>query len=267
MGWFCTTVADVMRTDDGSAGDADYGQIGTSYVRYRQPDPRIAARIGAALGPARTVLNVGAGAGSYEPADREVTPVEPSASMRDQRPAGLAPAIDAVAESLPFADDTFDAAMTTFSVHQWGDLRAGLREVRRVTRGPVLILTCDPARLSQFWLADYAPEVIDTEARRYPTVEALCDGLGGPVAVTVVPVPLDCIDGFNEAYYGRPEALLDPAARLSCSAWSFVDPAVHDRFTRDLSRDLADGTWDGRHGHLREQPAFDGSLILAVSRP
>ena len=257
----------MTRTGDGSAGDADYGAIGTSYTDYRRPDPRIAARISQALGTARTVLNVGAGAGSYEPADRQVTPVEPSASMRAQRPAGLAAAVDATAENLPFPDGAFDAAMTTFSVHQWSDLKAGLREVRRVTRGPVVILTCDPGRLRRFWLNEYAPEVIDTEARRYPDVEALSDGLGGPVAATVVPVPLDCSDGFNEAYYGRPEALLEPAARLSCSAWSFVGPAVHDRFTRDLSRDLADGTWDDRHGHLRTLATFEGSLILAISQP
>jgi SAM-dependent methyltransferase len=257
----------VTRTGDGSAGDADYAAIGTSYTRYRRPDPRIAARVTQALGPARTVLNVGAGAGSYEPVDRQVTPVEPSASMRAQRPAWLAAAVDATAEDLPFPDGFFDAAMTTFSVHQWGDLRAGLREVRRVTRGPVVILTCDPGLLRRFWLTEYAPEVIDTEARRYPSVAALADGLGGRVDVTVVPVPLDCTDGFNEAYYGRPEALLDPAARLSCSAWSFVGADVHDRFTRDLGRDLADGTWDDRHGQLRSLPAFDGSLILVSSRP
>jgi SAM-dependent methyltransferase len=260
-------VAAVTRSDDGSAGDADYGAIGVSYARYRRPDPRIAAQISRALGGARTVLNVGAGAGSYEPADRQVTPVEPSASMRAQRSAGLVPAVDAAAEDLPFPDDSFDAAMTTFSVHQWSDLRAGLREVRRVTRGPVVILTGDPGRLRRFWLDEYAPEVIDTEARRYPTVEALSEGLGRPAAAMVVPVPLDCTDGFNEAYYGRPEALLDPGARLSCSAWSFVGAAVHDRFTAHLSRDLADGTWDERHGHLRTLPAFDGSLILVVSQP
>jgi SAM-dependent methyltransferase len=261
------SVAAVMRSVDGSAGDADYGAIGAAYARYRRPDPRIAARISSALGAARTVLNVGAGAGSYEPADRQVTPVEPSESMRAQRPSGLAPAVDATAEDLPFPDGTFDAAMTTFSVHQWSDLRAGLREVRRVTRGPVVILTCDPGRLRRFWLNEYAPEVIDTEAGRYPTVEAISEGLGGPAAADVVPVPLDCTDGFNEAYYGRPEALLDPAARLSCSAWSFVGADVHDRFTRELGRDLADGTWDVRHGHLRSLPAFDGSLILVTSRP
>jgi SAM-dependent methyltransferase len=256
-----------IRSGDGSAGDADYGAIGGSYSRYRQPDPRIAARVSQALGPARTVLNVGAGAGSYEPAGRQVTPVEPSASMRAQRPPGLAAAVDATAEDLPFPDDSFDGAMTTFSVHQWDDLRAGLSEMRRVTRGPVVILTGDPERLHSFWLSHYAPEVIETEARRYPAVRELSDGLGGPVSATVVPVPLDCTDGFNEAYYGRPEALLDPGARLACSAWSFVGDAVHERFTRELSRDLADGTWDDRYGQLRTQPWFDGSLILVVSQP
>ncbi len=259
-----------VRSGDGSAGDADYGAIGTAYADYRRPDPRIAARIGEALGPAetvRTVLNVGAGAGSYEPADRAITAVEPSASMRAQRPPGLAPAVDATAEDLPFGDGEFDAAMTTFSVHQWSDPGAGLRELRRVTRGPVVVLTCDPDRLTRFWLTGYAPEVIETEARRYPSVPALAEGLGGEVTVATVPIPLDCSDGFNEAYYGRPEALLDPGARRSCSAWSFVGTEVHDRFTRDLQRDLADGTWDRRHGQLRSQPTFDGSLILVTSTP
>ena len=187
--------------------------------------------------------------------------------MRAKRPAHLAAAVDATAENLPFDDDAFDAAMTTFSVHQWSDLRGGLREMRRVTRGSVVILTCDPDLVRAFWLQEYAPEVLDTEARRYPSTAELADGLGGVVTIGKVPVPLDCTDGFNEAYYGRPEALLDPAARLSCSAWSFPGPEVHDRFTSELSRDLADGTWDRRHGHLRTQPALDGSLILVSSRP
>ena len=256
-----------QRADDGSAGDADYGQVGGAYSQYRQPDPRIAARILDALGDARTVLNIGAGAGSYEPIDREVTAVEPSASMRAQRPTSLAPATDATAENLPFADASFDAAMTTLSVHQWSDLHAGLREIRRVTRGPIVILTCDPDLVQRFWLNEYAPEVLETEARRYPSIDTMAEVLGGEIASAVVPVPLDCVDGFNEAYYGRPEAVLDPGARLSCSAWSFVSDAVHDRFTVELSRDLADGTWDNQFGYLRTQPTFDGSLVLVVSTP
>jgi SAM-dependent methyltransferase len=146
----------LQRYADGSAGDANYGMIGNGYTSYRQPDPAIAGFINRTLGAAQTVLNVGAGAGSYEPVDRQVTAVEPSASMRAQRPTHLALAVDALAQSLPFADGSFDASMATFTVHQWPDLGAGLAEMRRVTRGPILILTCDPETLNRFWLMEYA---------------------------------------------------------------------------------------------------------------
>lgn len=254
-------------TTDGSAGDADYGVIGASYSGYRQPDPRIAAAIREALGESRTVLNVGAGAGSYEPTDRQVTAVEPSASMRAQRPPHLPRAVDATAEQLPFEDDSFDASMTTFSVHQWGDVGAGLREMRRVARGPVVILTCDPALVDRFWLTDYAPEVSATEARRYPSLETLSDAFDGQLRSALVQIPLDCSDGFHEAYYGRPERLLDPQARLSCSAWSFVADEVRDRFVRALSADLDSGAWDEEHGHLRTRPLYEGSLVLVTANP
>lgn len=255
------------RRPDGSAGDADYGAIGHTYGAYRRPDPRIAAALRRALGDARTVLNVGAGAGNYEPTDLEVTAVEPSASMRAQRPAAAGAAIDAVAESLPFDDGAFDAAMTTFSVHQWGDLSAGLAEMRRVTRGPVVVLTCDPDLVESFWLTEYAPEVLATERRRYPSMTRLAAGLGGTAAVERVPIPLDCTDGFNEAYYGRPEALLDAAARAACSAWSFVDPAQADAYVEHLRTALDDGDWDRRHGTLRRLPFFEGSLVLLRAVP
>ncbi len=254
-----------QRTSDGSAGDADYAVIGTSYAGYRQPDPRLAAAITAALGDARSVLNVGAGTGSYEPVDRDVTAVEPSAAMRAQRPPQLPSAVDATAEDLPFQDATFDASMATFSVHQWQDVEAGLREMRRVTRGPVVILTCDPRLVDRFWLTEYAPEVISTEARRYPALGVLASALGGRTTSRSIPIPLDCTDGFHESYYGRPEALLDPHARLSCSAWSFVPDEVRDRFVRELRRDLDSGAWDEKHGALRSLPAYEGSLVLVVS--
>jgi SAM-dependent methyltransferase len=252
---------------DGSAGDADYGTIGIGYATFRRPDPRIAAVIRQALAGARSVVNIGAGAGAYESASFDVTPVEPSAVMRGQRPPDLPAAIDATAEDLPFADSAFDAAMSIFSVHQWRDLEAGLREVRRVTRGPVVILTCDPARVRDFWLYEYAPQVLDTEARRYPAIGDIVKILGDRADVAAVPIPADCTDGFNEAYYARPERLLDPAARQACSAWSFVEPTIAERYADRLRRDLESGLWDQRHGHLRRQAEMLGSLVLIRAVP
>ena len=255
------------RKPDGSAGDADYGKIGQGYARFRQPDPRFAAAIREALGDIASVLNVGAGAGSYEPEDLQVTAVEPSATMRAQRPAHLPPAVDACAEALPFDDDSFDAAMALVTVHQWSDLAAGLKEMRRVARGPVLVMTSDPPALRRFWLSRYAPEGVSIEADRMPPLEQVVDGLGGRCEIFSVPIPFDCRDGFNEAYYGRPERLLDPAARLACSSWSFLGEAATVRFEAALQADLASGAWDAEWGHLRTAPQFDGSLRLVVSRP
>lgn len=257
----------MSRKSDGSAGDVDYGEIGRSYARYRKPDPFIAAQICQALGDAKTVLNVGAGAGSYEPDDRTVTAVEPSASMRAQRPAHLSVAIDAVAEDLPFDDNDFDASMATVTIHQWSDLETGLAEMRRVTRGPVVLLVCDPALMMDYWLSDYIPEVRETEARRFPPIGRIVKALGGSVIVEPVPVPLNCADGFNEAYYGRPEMFLDQQARLACSSWSLVPPAAVDRFVQALTNDLKSGAWDMKYGHFRSQPYFDGPLKLIIGMP
>lgn len=257
----------MLRKSDGSAGDVDYGMIGRSYAHYRKPEPFIAAQIRRALGDATTVLNVGAGAGSYEPDDCIVTAVEPSASMRAQRPAHLAAAIDAVAEDLPFKDKSFDASMATVTIHQWSDLEAGLAEMRRVTRRSVVLLVCDPALMMDYWLSDYIPEVRETEARRFPAIDRITRALGGSVAIEPVPIPLNCADGFNEAYYGRPEMFLDPQARLACSSWSLVPQAAIDRFTQSLAEDLASGDWDRKYGHFRLQPYFDGPLRLIVGKP
>jgi Methyltransferase domain len=251
---------------DGSAGDVDYSSLAGGYSSYRRPDPRIEAAICTVLGDAVTILNVGAGAGSYEPTDRTVTAVEPSASMRAQRPADR-PAIDATAGSLPFGDAVFDASMSTFSVHQWPDVEAGLAEMRRVTRGPVAILTVDPETIEQFWLTDYAPEVMATEAARYPAIDRIVRALGGRADVVPVYIPFDCTDGFNQAYFGRPERLLDAGARAANSAWSFVGAEVEARFVRDLGADLESGAWDDKYGYLRSQREFDGALRLVVGRP
>jgi len=255
-----------QRHRDGSAGDANYGIIGVRYTDFRRPDPRIATLIEEALGQARTVLNVGAGAGSYEPRDRAVTAVEPSSEMRNQRPARLPAAIDAVAEHLPFPDGSFDASMSTFSVHQWKDLDAGLRELRRVTNGPVVVMTCEPAELDCFWLQHYCPEVLTVEASRYPSTQKIAVALGSHSKIRPVPIPLDCTDGFNEAYYGRPEMLLDREARRACSAWSFVEQDIVSRFEADLGGDLKSGRWDQIFGGFRTQPFFEGSLKIIVGR-
>jgi len=254
----------MTRFSDGSAGDADYGSIGAGYALIRQPDPRIAAKFHAALGDARTVLNVGAGAGSYEPTDRVVTAVEPSASMRAQRPAHLSVAIDATADSLPFADDTFDAAMASVTVHQWPDLTRGLGEMRRVTTGPVVILTFDPAPPLHWWLIDYVPELFDVEAKRMPTLERISDALGGDAEIRTVMIPNDSTDGFGQAFFGRPERLLEPEVRRAMSAWSFVDDAVVERFVTALGADLASGAWDANYGSFRNLDYFDGGMRLVI---
>ncbi len=251
----------------GPAGDFDYETNGSGYSLRRRPDPRIELLVHEGLGRARSVVNVGAGAGSYEPANLEVTAVEPSATMRSQRPVGLLPAIDAVAEDLPFADDSFDAAMAMVTLHQWRHLDRGLREVRRVSRDRVVILTFDGDALDRFWLAGYVPELIEAERRRYPAIDRICALLGGRSVVTPVPIPIDCTDGFTEAYYGRPELFLDSDVRASQSAWGFVTPGVAERAVDQLRRDLQSGAWDEAYGHLRGQPTLEGSLRLIVAEP
>ncbi|MCU1454696.1 MAG: hypothetical protein JWN46_2842 [Acidimicrobiales bacterium] len=253
--------------DRAPAGDFDYETHGSGYASVRRPDPRIEALVHAALGASRTVLNVGAGAGSYEPDDRLVLAVEPSASMRSQRRADRLPAVDAVAERLPFDDDTFDAVMAMITIHQWPDPTTGLRELRRVARGPVVILTFDGTELDRLWLAEYAPKLFAAEAPRYPELADIAATLGGTVEVQPVPIPLDCTDGFAEAFYGRPERLLDPVVRSGQSAWGFVDEPAQQRALASLADDLATGRWDERFGVLRTQPFFEGSLRLIVAHP
>jgi SAM-dependent methyltransferase len=248
------------------AGDYDYEDAKTDYSSQRCADPRIGALILEALGDARTVINVGAGAGSYEPLDRYVTAIEPSAAMRAQRPASLAPAIDAVAEALPFDDDSFDAALASITVHQWRDADRGLRELRRVSRGPVAVLTFDPDVLLDFWLAEYVPEVLLVDQRRFPSIAHIVAVLGGGCAVSAVPIACDCTDGFGEAYYGRPEAFLDPTVRASQSGWGLTDAHTLEPGLERLRRDLASGAWDARHGHLRSQPERVGAVRLVVAK-
>jgi SAM-dependent methyltransferase len=245
--------------------DTDYAPLAADYATVRRADPRIGEQLLEALGDARTVLNVGAGTGSYEPADRQVVAVEPSAEMRARRAPSLPPAIDATAAEIPFDDDAFEAALAVFTIHHWPDLDAGLAEVRRVTAGPVVIMTADPAALADLWLAEYAPEFHATERDRYPSLDRIATALGGPLDVRALRIPLDCTDGFADALYGRPEAMLDPAIRNAQSAWSFVDAEAESRFEERLRTDLDSGAWDARFGHLRTQPEFEGSIRIVTS--
>jgi SAM-dependent methyltransferase len=250
-----------------SAGDFDYDTQGQGYAQQRRTDPRIAAFVHRALGPARTVLNVGAGAGSYEPEDRYVLAVEPSAAMRAQRPAKRAPAIYGIAENLPLDDQSVDASMAMVTVHQWRDLQKGLAELRRVTRGPVVVLTFDGDALDRYWLVDYVPELMGVERRRYPAIDLIAKGIGSKTEVQAIPIPIDCVDGFTEAFYARPERFLDAAVRRSQSAWGSVDGKVQERFVKKLGDDLRTGAWDERYGKWRQQPFFDGSLRLIAGQP
>lgn len=249
------------------AGDFDYERHGAGYAARRRPDPRIARLIHRALGDARTMLNVGAGAGSYEPTDRHVVAVEPSAVMRAQRPREAVPAVDAVAEQLPFDDDSFDAAMATVTIHQWNDVDAGLREMRRVSRGAVVLLTFDPDAFSGSWLYDYFGAVLATDQARFPTIDHVREVLGGQVEVLPVPIPSDCTDGFVEAYYARPEALLREDVRAAQSGWMLADQTVVRRGLARLAADLDSGAWDRRYGELRSRPEYVGSVRLVVATP
>jgi SAM-dependent methyltransferase len=255
-----------MPTRARPAGDFDYESGGGDYGRQRRADPRIAAHVHAALGDSRSVLNVGAGAGSYEPQDRYVAAVEPSAMMRARRNELLVPAIDATAERLPFDDESFDAAMAVITLHQWRDSARGLAELRRVSRDAVVILTFDGDALDRLWLGEYVPELFEAERHRYPAIAEIGSALGGTIHVQPVPIPIDCIDGFIEAFYARPEQFLDPEVRSSQSAWGFVEATVAERGLARLAGDIETRRWDQRHGSLRTQPEFIGALTLIVSR-
>lgn len=246
----------------------DYDKSGTAYTPYRQGDPRIATQIHAALGNAATLLNVGAGAGSYEPADRYVTAVEPSAAMRAQRIIqGRPPAISGYAANLPFDDQSFDAAMALVTVHHWPDSAKGLQELRRVTKGPVIVMTFDPDALDQFWNAQYFPELVAVEKARYPAITSITAALGGTATVQDIAIPLDCSDGFQEAFYGRPEAFLDPGIRKAQSAWDFLPPSLEVVLVQRLADALASGAWDKQYGHFRTQESFTGALRLITAQP
>jgi SAM-dependent methyltransferase len=242
-----------------------YDQIGSRYTGTRRPDPRIAAAIGAALGDARTLVNVGAGAGAYEPHDRRVVAVEPSRAMIGQRPAGAAPCIQAVAERLPFRDRAVDASLAVLTIHHWTDQAAGLAELRRVAHRRVVVFTWDPDACGKFWLTtEYFPEILGLDLPRFASMAALERSLGAIRAIPV-PIPHDCRDGFLGAFWRRPAAYLDPLVRSAMSGFSLLDPEHVRRGLARLTEDLKSGRWEARHAALRERESLDLGYRLVVA--
>ena len=242
---------------------ARYDAIGRTYTATRGTEPRIAARIWDALGDARTVVNVGAGTGSYEPPDRDLTAVEPSAVMIAQRPPEAAPAVQASAEALPFDDASFDAAMAVLTLHHWSDLRAGCAELRRVARDRVVVFSWDPTYVGRMWLGpEYFPRLAREDADGFPSLAEQADALGAEVEV--VPIPWDCRDGFFSAFWRRPEAYLDPAVRAGIST---LAKRSEDELAEGLARlraDLESGAWARRHADLLERDELDLGYRLLV---
>lgn len=246
----------------------DYDNLGQQYSGHRQTDPRIEAYVHEELKGAKSILNVGAGAGSYEPTDQYVVAVEPSITMRQQRLAqNKVPAINAKADNLPFDDNAFDASMAMVTIHHWPDIDKGLKELSRVTKNQVIIMTFDPDHLNNFWNAEYFPEVIEVEKARYPSIDFIKNSLGGNCKVIPIPIPLDCKDGFQEAFYGRPEAFLQKEVRQSQSAWGFIPEDKQEEIVNRLRKDLENGSWDKKYGHFRKQQFFTCALRLVVGRP
>jgi SAM-dependent methyltransferase len=239
-----------------------YDTLGTTCTVTRRTEPRIAAQVWAAFGAARTVLNVGAGTGSYEPPGLDVTAVEPSAVMRAQRPAGAAPCVAATAESLPFPDQSFDAAMAFATVEHWRDPVAGLREMRRVARR-VVVFAHDATDPDPFWLSrDYLPEFAGLWAGR-PSLAELAGAIGA--RAEPVPVPWDCADGFYHAFWRRPEAYLDERVRRGMSIWARVGQDAEQRAVRSLRADLASGRWARRNRDLLGLGTAEFGLRLLIA--
>lgn len=248
---------------------ARYDAIGIDYARFRTEDPKIAALVHAALGDAKTVVNVGAGAGSYEPDDRWVLAVEPSDVMAAQRPPHRRPALRGSAGTLPLRDASVDAAMAMVTIHHWDEERGrGVRELRRVARGPVVILTYDAEVSAKMWLmADYLPEVAALDRRIFPPLDAVARWLGGTSEVTVIPLSRSTPDRMLGAFWAHPEWVLDPGARAATSGFARMDPAVVARVVAAVKRDLESGEWDRRHGGLRDLDEYDAGLRLLVANP
>jgi SAM-dependent methyltransferase len=238
----------------------NYDETGAGYVSQRRPDPRLVVLIEHALGDADSVVNVGAGAGYYEPRDRRVVAVEPALAMIRQRARGAAPVVRAGAEALPFPDASFAAALAVLTIHHWVDWQAGLRELLRVSRGKIVLFTWDP-QSEGFWLCDYFPRLLEMDRQRFPTLTALRTVLGEIQAIPV-PIPHDCSDGFMGAYWRRPSAYLDPEVRAAISSLATGAPAVS---LARLADDLRTGVWERKYARVLDHDAVDLGYRLVVA--
>jgi SAM-dependent methyltransferase len=240
-----------------------YDTIGPGYRNYRRPEPRLAATIWRALGQANSVVNVGAGAGSYEPTDRFVVAVEPSMTMIRQRRSGSAPVVQASATHLPFRDASFAAALAILTMHHWPDQARGLDELARVTHSHIVLVTWDPASTGFWLIEDYFPEIVEIDRHIFLSIDELRRALGG-IEVSPLMIPHDCADGFLGAYWRRPQAYLDAGVRSAISTFSKL--RTLDTGLARLRRDLADGTWTRRYGELLDRAEIDLGYRLIVAR-
>ncbi len=246
-----------------------YDRIGHAYARTRREDPRFAEAIQSALGDARTVINVGAGTGGYEPRDRHVIAIEPSDVMAAQRPEEVSPAIRASAARLPLRDGGADAAMAVLTIHHWDrDQERGVREMRRVARNAVVIVTYDAMVSGRMWLmSDYLPEVAELDRRIFSAPELLADWLGGTTRIEPLLIPSDTPDWMLGSFWAHPERVLDEQARNATSGFARMESAVVERVVSAVRSDLQSGVWDARHGDLRGLDAYDAGLRLLINTP
>jgi SAM-dependent methyltransferase len=246
---------------------ARYDSIGAGYALCRREDPTLYAKILAALANSQTVVNVGAGAGSYEPRDRTVIAVEPSEVMARHRGPDRLPAIKAMADRLPFHDKSVDASMTVLSLHHWHPRQmVGVREMRRISRERVVIVTIDPRVSGQMWLmAEYLPEVADLDNQIFPLPGTICEWLGGTPAIEVLPISRDTVDWTLVSFWAHPERVLNPAARAATSGFARQSPSVVDRVISRVDRGLKSGLWEERYGYLRQLDEYDAGLRMITS--
>ena len=241
----------------------DYDRNKHCYLFVRKSDPHINTYVTSGLRGMRTVINVGAGTGSYEPEDKYVVAIEPSADMRNIRlEVGHNPALNSFADSLPFDDQSFDASLAVLTIHHWLNIEKGLMELKRVTKKRIVILTFDPKKLDLFWNIDYFPAVVNVERKRYPEIEQIKKIIGLTPKITNIKIPFNCVDGFQEAYYGRPEYFLKEEVRQSQSAWSFISKDLEFRYVANLKKELSNGEWERKYGYHRHMKEFEGAYRM-----